>query len=208
MADKTAVTIDAYDKSAGRYAEKFMNYDPYACHVAEFAALLDEGATVLDVGCGPGNTARQLYALKRIKLTGIDLSQAMVDAARLNVPAGDFYRQDVRLAEFAPESFDAVVLSFCIVHLQDDEAQDLLRRAINWIKKSGLLYLSFMEGKLAGFETTSFSANPVFFNYFPGNELESLLNESGMRCFRSVRQEYLEPDGSKTTDVFIFARKI
>ena len=208
LPDKTAITIEAYNKNAGHYAKKFTGYGPYAKHVAEFAGHLAEGAKVLDVGCGPGNTAKQLCELKQVKLTGLDLSQAMVDEAKIHVPSGEFYLQDIRSAFFEPKSFDAVLLSFCIVHLQDDEAESLITRAISWLPSGGFLYLSFMEGKRAGLETTSFSEQPLYFNYFSGNEMESLLAQNGMKCFRSVRQEYLEIDGSKTTDVFIFAQKL
>ena len=208
LPDKTALTIEAYNRNADRYAEKFMEYGPYAKHVEKFADLLVAGAEVLDVGCGPGNTARQLYERKQVKITGIDLAPAMVEAARLNVPTGTFYLQDARGANFAQDSFDAVVLSFCIVHLQDAEAKRLIKQAISWLKPGGHLYLSFMEGKPSGLETTSFSSQPVFFNYFPGNEMELLLSRNGLKCVQSVRQEYAEADGSKTIDVFIFAQKL
>lgn len=75
------------------------------------------------------------------------------------------------------------------------------------VADGGYLYLSFMEGKQPGFETTSFSSQPIYFNYFQGTEIEELLKENGIDCFRNVRQDYLETDGSNTTDVFLFERK-
>lgn len=50
---------------------------------------LDEGAVVLDVGCGAGvPVARALT--RRFSVTGIDISGRMVDRARMNVPEGTF----------------------------------------------------------------------------------------------------------------------
>jgi len=198
----------AYNNNAEAYAEKFMDYEPYAKHAAEFAKLLPVGASVLDVGCGPGNLAKQLsVAAKSIIITGIDLSTEMIEKARKNVPSGKFYTQDSRNARFCNAHYNAVVLSFSIVHLCDTEAYQLLANAVNWLIPEGLMYLSFMEGKQAGFEETSFSKNPIYYNYFDGNEIEQFLIANGIAIFRTVRQDYVEPDGSITTDIFIFGKK-
>lgn len=207
MQDKTALTIDAYNKNFSGYTDKFMNYSPYAMHVIDFANFLEDDFKVLDIGCGPGNVGKQLCALKRLEITGIDLSSEMLKMARANVPDGIFYLQDSRKAKFSPGKFDAVVLSFSIVHLDDDEMNELLVNAATWLRSSGYLYISFMEGKLPGLETTSFSSQPIYFNYFQQTKIEGILKENQIDCFRSVRQDYLETDGSNTTDVFLFGKK-
>lgn len=207
MKDKTELTIEAYNKNFSGYADKFMDYDPYAKHVMDFAKLLEDGFKVLDIGCGPGNVAKQLRGAKRVEITGIDLSSEMIEIAKANVPDGIFHLQDSRKASFLLASFDAVVLSFCIVHLDDDEARGLLDNAVKWLKTGGYLYVSFMEGKQPGLETTSFSEQLIYFNYFNEIEIKTCLNEKGMDCFHSVRQDYVESDGSNTTDVFLFWKK-
>ena len=208
MQDKTTLTIDAYNKNFSSYTEKFMNYSPYAKHVKDFAGFLEDGCKVLDLGCGPGNVAKQLKAEKSIEITGIDLSAEMLEAARVNVPDGFFQLQDSRTVRFPPEYFDGVVLSFSIVHLYDREMKKVLANAAVWLKSGGYLYLSFMEGKQPGFETTSFSSQPLYFNYFQKAAIEELLKEHGIDCFHSIRQDYLEPDGSITADIFIFGKKL
>lgn len=207
LKDKTKLTIDAYNKNFSGFTDKFMNYSPYAIHVIDFAGLLEDGFKVLDIGCGPGNVAKQLCALKKLAITGIDLSSEMLKIAKANVPDGIFHLQDSRKASFPLGYFDAVVLSFSIVHLDDDEANAILINALKWLQSGGYLYLSFMEGKQPGFETTSFSTQPLYFNYYQETEIKELLKENGMDCFRSVRQDYLETDGSNTTDIFLFGKK-
>jgi len=207
LQDKTMLTIDAYNKNISRYTDKFMNYSPYVMHVIDFGGLLENDYKVLDIGCGPGNVAKQLCALKRLEITGIDLSSEMLEIARVNVPDGVFYLKDSRKASFSLEYFDAVVLSFSIVHLNDDEMKEVLTNAVKWLRSGGYLYLSFMEGKQPGFEITSFSSQPIYFNYFQESEIEDLLKGNGIDCFRSVRQGYLELDGSSTTEVFLFGKK-
>lgn len=205
--DKIQMTIAAYDKNCGSYADKFMQYDPYITHVTEFAKLLENGFTVLDIGCGPGNVAKQLYAVKELAITGIDLSAEMLELAKRNVPQGNFQLQDSRKADFPSELFDAVMLSFSIVHLEDAEAKSVLANAVKWVRSGGYVYLSFMDGKQPGFEITSFSEQPLYFNYFQEDEIKEFLEQRGLECIRSVRQDYLETDGSTTTDVFLFLKK-
>ena len=205
--DETQTTIHSYNQNAKAYADKFMCHEPYTKQAKAFAELLRSGDSVLDIGCGPGNVAKQLLAAKALQLTGVDLSEEMVKLASANVPSGRFYCQDIRQAEFVTGSFDAVVLSFSIVHLKDAEAEELLRKAISWTKSNGYLFVSFMAGKVAGFEQTSFSRQPIFFNYFDHGKIAKLLSEQGMEIIHSEQQDYHEPDGTITQDHFIFGRK-
>ena len=205
--DETQTTIHSYNQNAKAYAEKFMCHEPYTKQAKAFAELLRSGDSVLDIGCGPGNVAKQLLAVKSLQITGVDLSEEMVKLASANVPFGRFYCQDIRQAEFVTGSFDAVVLSFSIVHLKDVEAEDLLRKAISWTKRNGYLFVSFMAGKVAGFEQTSFSRQPIFFNYFDHGKIAQLLSEHGVDIIHSEQQDYHEPDGTITQDHFLFGRK-
>lgn len=207
MADKTEMTIAAYNTNSTRYANKFMQFDSYISQVMEFGTLLKDGFAVLDIGCGPGNVAQQLCSRKELSITGIDLSEEMLALAKRNVPHGTFLLQDIRYATFLPESFDVVILSFCIVHLEAEEAKAVLEHAIKWVKSGGYVYLSFMEGKKPGLEMTSFSEQPLYFNYFQENEVKDFIELRGLECIRSARQDYAESDGSTTVDVFLFLEK-
>ena len=205
--DETQTTIHSYNQNAKAYADKFMCHEPYAKQAKAFAELLRSGDSVLDIGCGPGNVAKQLLAVKTLQLTGVDLSEEMVKLARANVPSGKFFCQDIRQAEFVTGSFDAVLLSFSIVHLKDAEAYQLLKKAVLWTKPGGRLFVSFMEGKQAGFEQTRFSRQPIYFNYFAREKIMQFLEDQGIEITYSGQQDYQEPDGAITKDIFLFGRK-
>jgi len=205
--DETQTTIQSYNQNAKAYADKFMCHEPYVKQAKAFAELLRSGDRVLDIGCGPGNVAKQLLAVKSLQITGVDLSEEMVKLASANVPSGRFFCQDIRHVDFDEASFDAVVLSFSIVHLKDAEADKLLRQAISWTKRNAYMFVSFMAGKVAGFEQTSFSRQPIFFNYCDHGKIAQLLSEQGVEIIHSEQQDYHEPDGAITQDYFIFGRK-
>lgn len=206
--DKTQMTVMAYDKIAGIYAYKYMNFELYTKRIEEFIEFLNVKDNILDLGCGPGNVGKQLTLCgKDLSVTGIDLSENMIKLAKENVPHGNFYCQDIRTINFSEESFDAIILSFCIVHLSDDEMVNLIEKVAKYLKKKGKLYLSFIEGTKKGFETTSFSREAIFFNYYLTEEVKPILENNGLDIFKVMKQDYPEPDGTLTTDVFIFAEK-
>jgi trans-aconitate methyltransferase len=65
----------------------------------EFTARLASGARVLDLGCGPGLPSTQVLA-GRFDVTGVDISEVQLDAARRNVPEASFLRADVAEIDF------------------------------------------------------------------------------------------------------------
>ncbi|MFF1357865.1 class I SAM-dependent methyltransferase [Streptomyces sp. NPDC058297] len=102
--------------SGGEYAARFEALARSGTDVhgeARFcAALVPDGARVLDAGCGTGRVAIRLAELGR-DCVGIDLDASMLDVARAHAPELSWVRTD--LAEFDPAllgiavDFDLVV---------------------------------------------------------------------------------------------------
>ncbi len=99
---------------------------------------LDDGASVLDIGCGAGVPIASTLS-RRFRVTGVDVSSEMVELARRNVPAGEFICQDVMSAEFEDTSFDAVVAFYMIFHLPREEHEALFHKIRQWLKLGGYL---------------------------------------------------------------------
>jgi len=74
------------------------------------------GVRVLDVATGPGYVAAA--AVRRgASVVGIDFSEAMLAEARGHHPGIDFRSGDAEALPFPEASFDAVVMSFGLLHL-------------------------------------------------------------------------------------------
>ena len=86
-------------------------------HVAAYAlccGFLDEGGTVLDLGCGVGHS----YALLAPRETiGVDL-----DPGALEGQARETVRADMRALPFGPERFRSVLSVHSLEHVPDPEA--------------------------------------------------------------------------------------
>ena len=107
--------------------------------------LLDvpDGAAVLDLGCGPGTHAVPL-ALRGARVTGVDLSAALLDRARAAAAEAGadarFVRADMR--EFVePDTFDLVTSMFTSFGLfaDEDENRQVLRNAHRSLVPGGRL---------------------------------------------------------------------
>jgi SAM-dependent methyltransferase len=77
------------------------------------------GDRVLDLCCGTGAIARMAFD-REARVTGIDVSEAMVDAARANSSSSvRFEVADAGALPFSDGGFDAVLCGFALSHLPD-----------------------------------------------------------------------------------------
>ena len=89
---------------------------------------------ILDIGCGTGSVIRAA-ARRGHRCTGIDISEAMIEAARAIAARegvnADFICADAQTHDFAPESFDMIVSRFGVMFFDDPVAAFAnLRRSV------------------------------------------------------------------------------
>ena len=125
-----------YDQCAAAYHES--RKSEAGSELDALLGVLDDGAAVLDIGCGAGVPVARTLA-KRFRVTGVDISASMISLAKANVPTGTFIRSDVMSVEFAPSTFDAATAFYSIFHVPRDEHPALLRRIYEWLKPGGYL---------------------------------------------------------------------
>lgn len=82
---------------------------------------LPRGARVVDLGCGSGVFSVLLHQVG-YRMTGVDLSPALIERARVKNADIRFEVADVERLPFASESFDGVLLSSIVHHLPDPSA--------------------------------------------------------------------------------------
>lgn len=94
----------------------------YAADHAYMRFLVPPGASVLEIGCGDGQL---LAALQPARGVGVDISPAMIEAARARYPHLDFRQgngEDPALLAEIDGPFDVIILSDTIGYLEDCEA--------------------------------------------------------------------------------------
>jgi SAM-dependent methyltransferase len=206
--DHSSTTINSYDACALAYDKIYGDFPLYAAPRREFAELLSDGACILDLGCGPGTMSAYLQELDRaFVLEGFDLSSQMVALAHQKLPDSRFWIHDLRAPFQFPLQYDALVASFCIVHLNEAETEEFLGRLHPLCKTGSRLYLSWIDGTGAGFEKTSFGGEQQFwYCRHDGRRLRSRLEYLNWTVLRDFRVDYPNPDGTVDREGFIFAR--
>ncbi len=134
------VTINTYNRQAASATQKFYQLTEglYRKPLLGFRDLLSPGARILDIGCGPGNVEALLLEDERVfQITGIDLSSELLKIARKHTPAVEYVLGDIRALPFASSEYDAVIASFCLPHLTDDEAIQLIVDITKVLKPGG-----------------------------------------------------------------------
>lgn len=87
------------------------------------AALAVRGARVLDVGAGSGFYVRMWLELGAVHVTGLDLSEAAVEALRAEFPTAEFARDDIAEPSKGTRShsYDLVSAFDVLFHIVDDD---------------------------------------------------------------------------------------
>jgi putative AdoMet-dependent methyltransferase len=135
-----------HDELAAGYDEDVTNEtDPIRTGYAEALrwtvdrAEISPGSTVVDLGCGTGNTSALIPAASR--LTCVDISTKMMELARpklAHLPSVEFVQAD--LLEFVDErrEFDRLISTYAVHHLTEDEKGTLLQRVASSLSPGGI----------------------------------------------------------------------
>jgi ubiquinone/menaquinone biosynthesis C-methylase UbiE len=106
------------------------------------AAQLPAGARVLDVACGTGLISIPL-ARRGFHVSGLDVSERVLEVARAEAPELDFRRGDMRELPWEDESFDAVINLWTAFGFFETRADDehVLSEAARVLVPGGLFVL-------------------------------------------------------------------
>ena len=176
-------TIKYYDKSAESYLDKVCNTYPDS-DLLSFINSIKSGGTVLDLGCGPGNSSAMMQTAE-LNVQASDCSQKMVDIAK------NKFNVDAIKAEFKELSeinlYDGVWANFSLLHAPRSEMLSNLKKINRSLKKKGYLHIGLKIGN--GEKRDALGRQ---YTYYQPKELKSLLISAGF-TINTIR---LDMDGA------------
>ena len=182
--DFCLVSVATFSRLADLYAEKYFHLDMYDRYLEQFLRRIEpQGASVIDVACGPGNVSAYLAKVRPdLKLMGVDLAEGMVKQARRRVPSAEFLVKDCRHIGELEHVFDASAFAFGLSYLTDDDANRFFSSLNAILADSAILYLSTITGEpsSSGFETSS-SGDRVYIKYRSVGDVLSMVERAGYR---------------------------
>jgi len=173
------------------------------------------GVRLLDVATGPGHLAQQA-ADRGASVVGVDVSPPMVEIARELYPAVEFRVGDAEDLPFPPESFDAVVMNYGLLHLSRPELA--ITEAFRVLRSGGRfaftvwappnvargfgVILDSVQAK--GNPNVPLPPGPPFFRFANPDESRDALRAAGFDQIRviNVPQRWLLPNADALLEVY------
>jgi SAM-dependent methyltransferase len=172
-ADLKSRLKDSYDAIAPKYNEWTIPHSTTRLHyldqllghlpITTSSSSPSTPVSVLELGCGCGIPVTQkLLSHPNFSVTANDLSSAQLALARASLlpdPPGPAHGRltllegDMLALDFAPETFDAVIGMYSIIHLPRGEQVEMLRKIVAWLKPGGWMLANFAAEESAGGET-------------------------------------------------------
>ena len=208
--DKYQETFDTWNKMAKKYEDQFMDLELYNDTYDIFCDTLEKpDASVLDVGCGPGNTS--IYLLKRnpeLKITGIDVSQQMIKRAKHHLSMATFQVMDCRELHLLNKKYEGIICGFVLPYLSLMDCRKLFSDCSQLLETNGALYLSFVPAtsQLSKILTGENGERMHFYCHTIEN-IKQKLESNQFRNFQIYHKVYQKRDQNKEIHTVIIAKK-
>jgi ubiquinone/menaquinone biosynthesis C-methylase UbiE len=164
---------------------------------------LPKGAAVLDLGCGNGDPAAVTLS-KRFRVTGVDISDVQIRRARARVPNAQFRRADMTALRFRPESFQAVVMLYSLIHVPLPKHLPLIRRIARWLSPGGLLLALVGKDAWTGRVTSWLGVDAAM--YWSHADAGTYARWFGAAGFRTVARTFV-PEGDSGHELFLLQKR-
>lgn len=210
MIDYLNETIDLYNSLADSYAKQALDHGPVMQRKL-FASLITKGGKILDVGCGSGRDST-FFSEEGFKVIGLDISEKLLEIARVAAPKAKFYSADMRHLSFEKEMFDGIWSCASIVHIKHKEIPDVLKGFYSMLKSGGVLYIHAKKGEGESYiEEPSMPGKKRFYSFFTAPLLKKYCEEAGFSDIEVIDVGLTKAyaDGRQSKEwVDCFAKKI
>jgi 2-polyprenyl-3-methyl-5-hydroxy-6-metoxy-1,4-benzoquinol methylase len=136
-------TLAAYDHDAAAFAKDW-HAQPAPVDLQETVErFFIRGGCTADIGCGSGREVAWLNA-NGFPAVGFDASEGLLAEARSRYPGSKFEHAELpKLKGIAADAYDNVLCETVIMHLDRAQVGPAVRRLLDIVKPSGVLYLSW-----------------------------------------------------------------
>ena len=210
IVDRYKETFDTWNKVANLYQDKFMDLDLYDDTYDTFCEEVNvENATILEIGCGPGNITKYLLNKRPgFRIEGIDISPNMIELAKTNNTTADFKVMDCREIDKLQNKFNGIICGFCFPYLSKFDCSKLIKDCTTLLTDKGVLYISFVEGDYlkSGFQIAS-SGDRTYFYFYTLDNVANELKDCGFETINLFRKNYKRNSATEEIHTIIIARK-
>ena len=162
---------------------------------------------VWDFGCGPGQTTKYLNDLG-IEVSGLDLSEKMIEQARTIYPDIHFCKGNILRLEFENDSIAGVVAFYAIIHFTEEQVGLAFNEISRVLKPEGIFLFTYHIGKetmhVDEFLGKKVEMDTIFFNT---DFIFSCLKNSGFEDIEIIEREPYPEVEYPSRRAYVFAKK-
>ncbi len=201
-----AIVARGYDRLGRAYEEwsRGLISDQRERHTEYLMRELPPGSSVLDLGCGSGQTLKRLSAL--FTVTGVDLSEEQIALARGRIPGVRLVVGDMTEIDFLPGSFTAVTAFYSITHVPRDRHARLLKRVFHWLQPGGLFAASLGSRGEPGAVERDWLGVPMYFSHWDACTNRKLVLDAGFEII-GAEVETTTEHGQHVSFLWVVARR-
>jgi SAM-dependent methyltransferase len=145
--------------------------------LTEWLTLLPGRATLVDLGCGAAQDAREL-AMRGHRVIGLDRTPALLRFASSRTPRIPLVLADLRALPLRPAQCDGVWAAASLIHLPKRAAAQVLIELRQVLKPDGVLAVTLTHGTKSGVKQTGWMPGRYFARWTKA-ELERMLGRTG-----------------------------
>lgn len=98
--------------------------------------------SILELGCGTGNLTHLLFKhFPQSQIQAVDISEECIKECKRRLPSASiqYIKLDFRDLDFPANSFDFIISSIAIHHLDDKEKEEIFKKLFSWQAPKGIL---------------------------------------------------------------------
>jgi SAM-dependent methyltransferase len=208
MPNRYYTTFASWNDIAGLYQQYFMDVTLYNDTYDIFCSKIKTAnASILEIGCGPGNITRYLVEKRNDFLVdATDISPNMIALAKQNNPSAHCMIMDARNIDSINKKYDGIMCGFCLPYLSKMDCEKLFNDCKQLLNTGGIFYCSAIEGNYnqSGYETGS-SGHKIYVYYYEENNLKQTLTQSGFTNIQTIKKQYTKRDGQVQTHLILIS---
>jgi SAM-dependent methyltransferase len=145
---------DFYSSLGSNYEDAYGHDEGLIKFLEKALTYLPPQSQVLDIGCGTGRPVASTLAAAGHIMTGIDISEVMLELSRKAVPSGHFQNADMR--QYEPPAgfhFNAVLSIMATFILDREEIEEMVTCWSRWLPVGGTLCVATVAAEDYELET-------------------------------------------------------
>jgi trans-aconitate methyltransferase len=171
--------IDLYERHAHEYvADRRQVPWSESAWLDRFTALLPQGATILDIGCGSGEPIARYLVDRSFVVEGVDAAPSLIALCRRRFPERTWHVADMRTLALG-RTFHGLLAWDSFFHLSHEDQRRMFPIFARHAAPGTALM--FTTGPTHGEAIGSYRGEPLYHASLAAGEYQSLLESNGFR---------------------------